>query len=656
LIQQPVAPTAAELTPLERASVDAVTAPVQGDIHQDLGDATTAATPTLTYLDLQHRYQLLDPLPSSGFATEVQVRVLDCQPFQVSPLEALSEQQLNPDSSTPTQNDASIQSSSTAEVNSLKAIAVPTVARPYLALQSRFYQTLPIVHDAWCQDGQEIVLLENRSHLPLLLELWRDDQILPLQIVYWLHEMAELWAALEVWQCRQSLLELTNLRVDEDQILCLQRLYFEPEAFALRLTDLGQLWQTLFDQSQRTQIGSFALLLRDLQAGDIQTAPELQSRLEAIAHELQANSTATAMISQPPDSGSADPSTVNATPSLEPATPESTPAGVPPLVNPAASPSTAPTSFDLSNLLQRGDEEGDDMPTVVLPMRLVSLEEAGRTDVGRQRNHNEDYFSIDTKVSKRESPSGRTVDAQGLYILCDGMGGHASGEVASALAVNTLKQYFQENWLNPADGDPQRAEMLRKQLPTETTVREAVRLANQAIYDVNQQNARSGSGRMGTTLVAVLVHDTAVAIAHVGDSRLYRFSRKRGLEQITIDHEVGQREIQRGVEPAIAYARPDAYQLTQALGPRDEDYVNPDVQFLDLNEDTLLMLCSDGLSDNDLLETHWRTHLEPLLSSQANLDQGVRQLIDLANQYNGHDNITAIVVRIKVRPNLEQLR
>ena len=119
---------------------------------------------------------------------------------------------------------------------------------------------------------------------------------------------------------------------------------------------------------------------------------------------------------------------------------------------------------------------------------------------------------------------------------------------------------------------------------------------------------------------------------------------------------MGQREIQRGVEPEIAYARPDAYQLTQALGPRDENFIHPDVQFLDLTEDTLLLLCSDGLSDHDLLETHWRSHLEPLLSSQANLERGVTQLIDLANQYNGHDNITAIAIRVKVRPNLSQLR
>jgi protein phosphatase len=154
----------------------------------------------------------------------------------------------------------------------------------------------------------------------------------------------------------------------------------------------------------------------------------------------------------------------------------------------------------------------------------------------------------------------------------------------------------------------------------------------------------------------VLIQDTQAVVAHVGDSRLYRISRTQGLEQVTVDHEVGQREIKRGIEAAIAYSRPDAYQLTQALGPRNEHFVVPDLQFFELDEDTLLLLCSDGLSDNDLIEKNWQTHLKPLLSSRTNLEQGANELIELANQYNGHDNITAVLIRAKVRPDLEQAR
>ncbi|WP_293274936.1 SpoIIE family protein phosphatase [Microcoleus sp. PH2017_18_LLB_O_A] len=116
------------------------------------------------------------------------------------------------------------------------------------------------------------------------------------------------------------------------------------------------------------------------------------------------------------------------------------------------------------------------------------------------------------------------------------------------------------------------------------------------------------------------------------------------------DHEVGQREIKRGVDAETAYSRPDAYQLTQAIGPRDGNFLKPDVQFLDLSEDTLLILASDGLTDNDLLETHWRETLAPLFNPQADLDEGVADLIELGNKRNGHDNITAIIIRAQVGP------
>jgi protein phosphatase len=156
---------------------------------------------------------------------------------------------------------------------------------------------------------------------------------------------------------------------------------------------------------------------------------------------------------------------------------------------------------------------------------------------------------------------------------------------------------------------------------------------------------------MGTTLVMVLVHNNQIAVAHVGDSRLYGLTRQ-GLSQLTVDHEVGQREINRGVEPAIAYARPDAYQLTQALGPRSNQEIAPTITYLTVSQDTLLVLCSDGLSDNELLESHVESHLAPLMRTKVNLEDGVADLIDLANDHNGHDNITAIVVRMKLRPHL----
>lgn len=594
-------------TPVENATEAAAAQTAEmGNIstqEETLQQTTAQMSPAVMYLDPQQRYQLLDPLMPDR--TTVGVRVLDCQPLQASPLTIALQQSGSGLGS----------QSSTLDTDASKAIGVPDIAQPYLKLRLLVYESVPAVHDAWQQDKQAVVLLSDRSRWQLVEELWKNDQVPPLQILRWMDDIASLWAALEPWHCRQSLLELTNLRVDEDQSLSLQQLYGDPEATHLTLQDLGKMWLMLFQKSGRTQFSSLTPLLRDLNMGEIESCAQLRDRLKQCANELQPTA----------ESEEIEEKTVNP----QESEPQTTPFSY------VEAPVAEEENFTTES------SESDDLPTVVLPKHLNRLDDAGGTHVGRQRNHNEDFFYIQTKINKQENPRGRAIEARGLYILCDGMGGHASGEVASAMAVETLKRYFEANW--------------NDKLPDEDSILDAISLANQEIYQTNQKNARSGSGRMGTTLVMVLIQDTKVAIAHVGDSRLYRLTRKKGLEQLTVDHEVGQREIQRGVEEAIAYSRPDAYQLTQALGPRDENFVKPDVRFLDLDEDTLLMLCSDGLTDNDLLETHWN-NLVPLLNSRASLEQGVNQLIDLANQYNGHDNITAVLARAKLRPNLEQQR
>ncbi len=555
-------------------------------------------TSSPSYLDSQQRYQLLEPLvftAETDVIFEAQVRVLDTQPFQLSLLEAGADLMMEQ--------------------------AIPADAKTYTALQPKLSQQLPAIHDAWQQGSQQVLLIADRSHWRELMELWHENTTTPLQILHWFDDMVQLWAALEPWGCCQSLLELSNLRVDATGKLGLQRLYSQPAEKPCTLQDLGQVWQWLFHESQRTKFGSLVELMTDLQAGSIQTIDELRSRLKAIINEMQVDIPSSADL--PPVSNAASAAAVNR-------------AEVGVTLNNSAAPTVIQMNESQESLMR-----SEELPTLMLPMHLVGVESAGGTDVGRQRHHNEDCFGIATSIDKIEFPNNGTVEARGVYVLCDGMGGHAGGEVASDLAVKTLQQYFQTHW------------QPHQPIPNEQSIREAIRLTNQAIYDLNQQDARSGVGRMGTTLVLVLLYNTQIAIAHVGDSRLYSLNRKQGLLQMTLDHEVGQREILRGVEPEIAYARPDAYQLTQALGPRDENYVNPDVQFFDLNEDTLLLLVSDGVSDNALLEEHWQTHLEPLLTSGNSLQRGVSELIDLANQYNGHDNITAVMIRLKVRPKLE---
>ncbi|NEO07980.1 MULTISPECIES: serine/threonine phosphatase [unclassified Moorena] len=578
----------------------------------------TSETATIVYLDQGKRYRVLEPEKLSQIGESkttdhsIFVTVLDCQPLQKSPLETLINQtKLSPEKFDISTTQEQPKPSSKENVDVWKVLDIPQSAKPYLALKDLCYPSVPEIHDVWQQNGKAIILLENRSEWQLLSKLWGSEEFSKLQILYWLDEMAKLWQALEPWHCRQSLLELTNLRVDEDQALGLERLYPDMEENPLTLEDLGQLWQRLFNESQRTQFTSLSTVVRQLCTKEIETIEELRSHLQGIADEQE---------SDPYESG------MELTEAV--------------LSEMATADTEPPDSQELLSDLPGKEQQGDDMPTVLLPMSLQSLDDLGSTDIGHQRDHNEDCFGIETQLKKQENPIGRTIQARGLYILCDGMGGHAAGEVASSMAVEVLQNYFKQNW--------------QDEFPTEDSLRKSVYVTNQAIFDINQQNARSGSGRMGTTLVMMLIQNTKVGIVHVGDSRVYRLTRKRGLEQITIDHEVGQREIQHGVDPELAYSRPDAYQLTQALGPRSEQFLNPDVQFIDIAEDTIFLLCSDGLSDNDLLENHWQTHLAPLLSSRASLDQGLANLIELANEHNGHDNITLILVRVKVRPNLAQ--
>jgi protein phosphatase len=538
-----------------------------------------------SYLDQKQRYQLLEPL-SDVNEDQMWVKVLDCQPYQISPIEAIL-------------------------ANQTQGLVMPSVeitrfsplAQAYIVLQSQGHLGIPAIHDVWEQDNMQVLLIEDRSHWQCLLDLWAVESTSTLEILRYLDEMSRLWEALEVVNCRQSLLKLDNLRLDADQKLGLERLYVDalnetqnhveaetltiPEG-VLTIQALGEVWQVLFIVSQRTCFGSLVGILDDLKLGKIQTVAQLRSHLQGMITDLETPIT--------------------------------------PIADSIKGDTVAPT------ILQPHE------PNVFPSMALSSLENAAGTDVGKKRNCNEDYFGIQTKISELELPNQRIVEFRGLYILCDGMGGHAGGEVASELAVNTIKDYFDQHWTN--------------QIPTQEEICQAVYLANQAVYELNQEQLRSGLKRMGTTLVMLLIQGTQAAVAHVGDSRLYRFTLHRGLEQVTIDHEVGQREISRGVEASVAYSRSDAYQLTQALGPRNQNAISPDVKFFTITEDSLLLLVSDGLSDNDLLEVYGQNYLIHLLHSDSNLEQGVRELIDLGNQYNGHDNITVILVRAKVCPNM----
>ncbi|MGK7941690.1 MAG: serine/threonine phosphatase [Crocosphaera sp.] len=559
-------------------------------------------------LDFEERYHIcpsqekqpLEVMATTSTHTLYQGQVFDSQPLQKSPLEVLINQAAD-----------LLDDEEKDDPKGLwQQMGIPSLAFPYLALKD-LTPVLPKVYDGWLDNEREIILLSDRTHWQTISDLLINHSLLTLQIIYWLNQIVVLWTSLSQVNCCQSLLVEENLRIDEDQTFGLLQLYPDIPDDPPSLQKLGKLWQSWFVKGGYPTSSQLATLIQKIAEGQLDNLTELRLHLQDLASEQQFSAEEVAMM----DNDSLNP----AMDSFSEALPE-----LPEFISESLEES--PTATDI----------GHDDATAVLPMELVNLTALGCTDRGRQRHHNEDYFGMTTDIKTQQSNQGTLVQGRGLYIVCDGMGGHAAGEVASQMAVESLEAFFNEQW--------------QDKFPTQETILEGILLANKQLYDVNQTNASSGSGRMGTTLVLILVDQTNVAVAHVGDSRVYAVSRKGGLQQLTIDHEVGQRAIQSGVDPQLAYARPDAYQLTQALGPHDNNYVQPDIRFLDICEDTLLVLCSDGLCDNDLVEDHWETYLLPLLSSSQSLEKGLSKLMEFGNSYNGHDNITTVLVRFKVRP------
>lgn len=500
---------------------------------------------------------------------------------------------------------------------------IPSLAFPYLTL-AEYCPIVPELFDAW-QDhttNQEVVIIPRRHNWQSILEYWQTNQPSTRQIFAHLQKLAKLWKSFLKVKCCQTLLDLNNIGVGEDGNLQLHKLYLDSTNYEPQLDQLLETWIRLLEQTERQELPLVTQLLIEIEQGAINDIKKLRSRLDKLSKEAELDK-----LIQGESSNEEELLLIPADEELDE------------IADQFDFDEEEISDQEATVINEENNDEVDDQPTVVLPMRLLSVSEAGFTDIGRKRGHNEDCFAIETNITKKETPQGSFCTAKGFFVVCDGMGGHAAGEVASAMAVKELHRYFEEHW--------------QDEFPDEDTIKEGILQANKAIYNANMDKGNVGSGRMGTTLVMTLVEGTKVAIAHVGDSRIYRVTRKWGLEQLSTDHSVAQVEIQNGVDAEIAFARPDAFQLTQALGPRDNNFVHPDIDFLDVKEDTLIVMCSDGVSDNQLIENNWQSHFLPLISSKSNLEEGLLQIIDLGNQVNGHDNLTCILVRIKVQPNLE---
>jgi serine/threonine protein phosphatase PrpC len=255
----------------------------------------------------------------------------------------------------------------------------------------------------------------------------------------------------------------------------------------------------------------------------------------------------------------------------------------------------------------------------------VQIVSGGVTNVGRVRTNNEDSFRI--------------VEPMSLYILSDGMGGEAHGEIASAMAVDVVAKHCSETEVDPAmtifaDMPSAWSEKTRR-------LSSAVHLANKTIFDSAQKHPEQRG--MGATITAAWLDGSRLSIAHVGDSRAYLL-RSGSLQQLTSDHSLVAEQVRRGILTPAEAERSDMQSvLLRALGAHQEIEVDSEEHTLFGGD--VLLLCSDGL-------TRMVTEPEIAGTLQAEPDptKASERLVELANEQGGADNITAIVVRVGDEP------
>ncbi|MEM6752354.1 MAG: protein phosphatase 2C domain-containing protein [Cyanobacteria bacterium P01_C01_bin.38] len=283
----------------------------------------------------------------------------------------------------------------------------------------------------------------------------------------------------------------------------------------------------------------------------------------------------------------------------------------------------------------------------------LTLKVFGITDKGEQLTRNEDNCFPTSKDSKEDALLPK------VSLVCDGIGGHSGGEVASALAVQSVKLQIKALLTEVA----QQAEIVSPDL-LKQQIEASLRVVNNLICNANNQQKREKRERMATTLVMSVqipqsVNTTGnwrsenaceLYLANVGDSRAYWITRNY-CQLLTIDDDVAKREtIHARSLYRKALQRPDATALTQALGTKEGEFLHPQISRFILEEDGILLLCSDGLSDNNLVEHYWRDYTLPVLTGEVSPQEAADSWIKLANQTNGHDNISVVITHCRVIP------
>ena len=244
------------------------------------------------------------------------------------------------------------------------------------------------------------------------------------------------------------------------------------------------------------------------------------------------------------------------------------------------------------------------MATAVLHYMAAAL-----SDRGRKRPSNEDAFGFSVE--------------DGVFVVCDGMGGAAAGEVASSLAVDRFLHLLAGHDQKDHAAMPAAAE-------------EAIVAANQAVFSRAHENQRLAG--MGTTLVALAVHESHVWVLNIGDSRCYRL-RKGSMELLTQDHSLVEEQVRLGrMTQSEALRSPYKNVITRAVGT--QACVTPDVFPLEAEPMDLFLLCSDGLT-RELPDEM----IASMLAQDAPLDELCTRLVSAAKKAGGHDNITCLLVR-----------
>lgn len=317
----------------------------------------------------------------------------------------------------------------------------------------------------------------------------------------------------------------------------------------------------------------------------------------------------------------------------------------------------------LTALCYQMQAEGTQLATVLTQLNALLIEQAARlplhlqvagiTDPGPTRSHNEDTCYPLTVGDKRQAD-----DLMGRFaIVCDGIGGHEGGEVASQLAVQSLKLQAQALLAEVAEQlEVVQPELLMQQLAA------SIRVVNNLIAAQNDSQGRVERRRMGTTLVMALQVPQQVRtaeefvfenghelyLAHVGDSRAYWITRHY-CHQLTVDDDVSVREVRLGRSLHWeSLRRPDAGALTQAIGTRDAESLHPTIQRFIVEEEGVLLLCSDGLSDNGLIEQSWTEVVGAFFDGKQTLEETAQTWTHLANQRNGYDNTSLVLLHCDV--------